>query len=72
VCYRYITSRNFKFLDRDTLPPPDEIGIDPPSQGESSPSEGGMEPTLGANRVFRNTTHILGFASSEPNKNDDL
>ena len=38
-----LTSRNFKFLDRDTLPPPDEIEIDPPSQGESSPSEGERE-----------------------------
>jgi len=37
------TSRNFKFLNRDTLPPPDEIEIDPPSQGESSLSEGERE-----------------------------
>jgi len=43
VTRNIITSRNFKFLDRDTLPPPDEIEIDPPSQGESSLSEGERE-----------------------------
>jgi len=43
VIRNIITSRNFKFLDRDTLPPLDEIAKDPPCQGESSPSEGERE-----------------------------
>jgi len=35
-----LTSRIYKLLHTDTLPPPEEIVIDPPDKGESSPSEG--------------------------------
>jgi hypothetical protein len=40
-----LTSRNYKFLSTDEIPSPEEIVIDPPSQGETSSREGERETT---------------------------
>ena len=51
-----LTSRNYKFLSTQDLPSPEEIVIDPPSQGESSSREGeGKSAPIENSEIERDT-----------------
>jgi hypothetical protein len=80
-----LTSHNYKFLQIDQLPTPEEIVINPPNQGESTDESSSREgedkeghaksPTIPCKRTVEETCGMVGLfacpSSSSPSCEED-